>query len=99
MPAKTPQPSRIEARRAISPSFNLGYTMGKALIELNEMQAGFAAVYAEHQSEIAAAESEYLRRQAIEIESSTSARNERCFAHDLDKVVSAADDVNDQNEP
>ena len=86
MSSRTPPPSSIEARRAISPAFNVGYTMRRTLIGLEEMQAGAAAADAEHRIQIATAEKEYLRRQAaIELESSAPARDERCFTHDLNK--------------
>ena len=85
MSVRIPSASKIEARRAVSPAFDLGYTIRKSFIVFEEINAGAAAADAEHQIQIAAAEEEYLRRQAaMEIESSAPARNERCFAHDLD---------------
>lgn len=94
------QPSRIDARRAVSPAFNFGYTMRKTLIGFEEIAAGSAAADAEHQIEMAAAEREYVRRQAASaIEAPAQSRNERCFAHDLDKIAAKPDEVNDQNDP
>ena len=85
MPVSRPEPSRTEARRRVSPAFDLGYRLQMLALGLVEMNAGAAAATEEFNNRLEAAEAEEYRRLLAAAKQALPepAREERCFAHDL----------------